>query len=97
MADEPQPVVVPDFRGKQALDAWLAGHDAGLTLQGPDPDSPHPLLNGFVVAQLPAAGARLDRWGTVTVWVAGGGDPGGVREPRRPLPELRAEPGYGDP
>ncbi|MEU3623694.1 hypothetical protein [Amycolatopsis coloradensis] len=38
--------VVPDFVGKQALDAWLSGHDAGLTLQGPDPDSPCPLLNG---------------------------------------------------
>ncbi|MGK4591567.1 hypothetical protein [Amycolatopsis sp. w19] len=47
--------VVPDFVGKQALDAWLSGHDAGLSLQGPDPDSPHPLLNGLVVAQVPAA------------------------------------------
>ncbi|WP_409491986.1 hypothetical protein [Amycolatopsis sp. cmx-11-12] len=29
--------VVPDFVGQQALDAWLAGHEAGLSLQGPDP------------------------------------------------------------
>ncbi|MFC3452556.1 PASTA domain-containing protein [Amycolatopsis speibonae] len=50
---------MPDFVGKQALDVWLSGHDAGLLLQGPDPDSPHPLLNGVVVAQLPAPGTRL--------------------------------------
>ncbi|MBB5857734.1 PASTA domain-containing protein [Amycolatopsis umgeniensis] len=80
--------VVPDFVGKQALDAWLSGHEAGLLLQGPDPDSPHPLLNGRVAAQLPAPGARLPQWSAVTVWITGGGDPAGVREPRRPLPNL---------
>ncbi|WP_199192999.1 PASTA domain-containing protein [Amycolatopsis sp. BJA-103] len=79
---------MPDFVGRQALDAWLTGHDAGLTLQGPDPDSPHPLLNGLVAAQVPAPGTRLPRWGVVTVWITGGGDPAGVREPRRPLPNL---------
>ena len=79
-------VVVPSFHGKQALDAWLIGHDAGLLLQGPDPDSPHPLMNGVVVAQRPAAGTRVERWAAVTVWVEGGGDGDGVREPRRPLP-----------
>ena len=80
-------VVVPNFHGKQALDAWLTGHDAGLLLQGPDPDSPHPILNGVVVAQRPAAGAPAARWDVVTVWVEDGGDGSGVREPRRPLPE----------
>lgn len=78
--------MVPDFYGKQALDAWLTGHDAGLLLQGPDPDSPHPLINGVVVRQLPVAGARRARWSPVTVWITDGGDPTGVREPRRPLP-----------
>ena len=82
-------VVVPNFHGKQALDAWLAGHDAGLFLQGPDPDGPHPLMNGVVVAQHPAAGTRVGRWDVVTVWVEGGGDGSGVREPRRPLPQRR--------
>ncbi|WP_326943127.1 PASTA domain-containing protein [Amycolatopsis sp. NBC_01307] len=86
-----EPVIVPNFRGRQALDARLSGHDAGLFVQGPDPDSPHPLLNGRVVAQIPAAGTRLTRWGTVTVWITGGGDPAGVREPRRPLPVRRAD------
>lgn len=89
--------MVPDFRGRQALDAWLSGHDLGLSLQGPDPDSPHPLTNGVVVAQLPAAGARVTRWTAVTVWVSGGGDPSGVREPRRPPPERRADVGFGEP
>lgn len=31
------PVVVPDFRGQQALEAWLAGHDVGVLLEGPNP------------------------------------------------------------
>ncbi|NBH03639.1 PASTA domain-containing protein [Amycolatopsis sp. SID8362] len=97
MADEPRPVVVPDFRGRQALDAWLSGHDAGLTLQGPDPDSPHPLLNGLVVAQLPAAGTRLDQWGAVTVWVTGGGDPDGVREPGGHVPTSARNPATANP
>ena len=80
-------MLVPDFRGRQALDAWLAGHDVGLLLQGPDPDSPHPLVNGRVVAQLPDPGSRVGRWDVVTVWVRDDGDPGGVREPLRPLPQ----------
>ena len=89
-------VVVPSFHGKQALDAWLVGHDAGLLLQGPDPDSPHPLLNGIVVAQHPAAGTRVERWAVVTVWVEGGGDGSGVREPRRPLPQHLEGAKYAD-
>ncbi|WP_211294064.1 PASTA domain-containing protein [Lentzea kentuckyensis] len=79
-------VAVLNFHGMQALDAWLVGHDAGLVLQSPDPDSPHPLLNGRVVAQHPAPGTPVERWAAVTVWIEGGGDGGGVREPRRPLP-----------
>ncbi|MFD5825932.1 PASTA domain-containing protein [Lentzea sp. NPDC060358] len=82
-------VVVPNFHGKQALDAWLEGHDAGVLLQGPDPDGPRPVLNGVVVAQSPAPGTRMRRWDVVTVRIEGGGDGSGVREPRRPLPERR--------
>nr|WP_036319954.1 PASTA domain-containing protein [Microbispora sp. ATCC PTA-5024] len=80
-------MVVPDFRGMQALNAWLAGHDHGLLLQGPDPDGPDPVMHGVVVSQAPPPGTRLHRWATVTVWVRHDpGDPGGVREPRRPIP-----------
>lgn len=82
-------VAVLNFHGMQALDAWLVGHDAGLLLQSPDPDSPHPLLNGRVVAQHPAPGTPVERWAAVTVWIEGGGDGSGVREPRRPLPPHR--------
>jgi len=97
VADEPRLVIVPNFQGRQALDAWLRGHDSGVLVQGPDPDSPHPVLNGLVVAQLPAAGTRLSRWDAVTVWVDDAGDAAGVREPRRPRPDLREDAGEADP
>ncbi|MDT5160998.1 MAG: hypothetical protein QOC90_1308, partial [Mycobacterium sp.] len=35
----------------QALNAWLIGHDHGLLLQGPDPDSPEPVMHGIVINQ----------------------------------------------
>jgi hypothetical protein len=38
----------------QALNAWLVGHDHGLLLQGPDPDSPEPVMHGIVINQQPA-------------------------------------------
>lgn len=62
-------VEVPDFRGMQALNAWLAGHDAGVLLAGPDPDSPRPLLHGRIARQNPPPGTQLHRWDPVTVWV----------------------------
>jgi hypothetical protein len=72
----------------QALTAWLLGHDHGLLLQGPDPDSPEPLRDGVVARQHPPPRARLSRWDVVTVWVDRPPD-GGVREPLRPIPPLR--------
>ncbi len=78
----------------QALNAWLAGHDRGLMLSGPEPDSPEPLINGVVRNQLPAPGTVLHRWDVVTVWIADAPS-GGVREPRQPvqpIPVLRADP-----
>jgi hypothetical protein len=81
---------VPDFRGVQALNAWLMGHDLGLCLQGPDPDNPQPLLHGIIVRQRPEPHTRLRRWDPVTVWVQLSPDDGsGVREPRRPVPPVR--------
>ena len=84
MVDSAELIEVPDFRGKQTLNAWLAGHEAGLLLCGPDPDDPDPLLHGIVRKQRPDAGAHLPRWDVVTVWVSDL-PTGGVREPRRPL------------
>jgi hypothetical protein len=76
----------------QTLDAWLAGHDRGLLLAGPDPDSAEPLLHGVVVDQDPVPGGRLQRWDVVTVWIRPGpGDGDGLREPRRPLPPVQAD------
>jgi hypothetical protein len=85
-------IEVPDFRGMQALNAWLAGHDHGLFLTGPDPDSAQPLLNGVVIDQAPLPGDRLRRWDVVTVWIRlGPGDSAGVREPRPPVTPLQAD------
>ena len=60
----PELIEVPDFRGMQALNAWLFGHDCGLLLTGPDPDSPQPLLHGVVVDQAPVPGGRRHRLAT---------------------------------
>ena len=80
----------------QALNAWLVGHDHGLLLQGPDPDSPEPVLHGVVINQNPPPHTRLRRWDPVTVWIRPPEDGSGVREPRRPLPPVRSEAGYAD-
>jgi beta-lactam-binding protein with PASTA domain len=82
-------VAVPDFRGQQALDAWLRGHDLGLACQGTNPDSPEPLLHGRVVDQSPPPGTILPRWDVVTLVVVRPGEAAGMREPRRPLPPDR--------
>lgn len=80
-------VEVPDFRGMQALNAWLAGHDAGVLLIGPSPDGPESVMHGIVTQQEPLPGARVVRWGTVKVWMSDrGGGSAGVREPRHPKP-----------
>jgi hypothetical protein len=79
----------------QALNAWLVGHDHGLLLQGPDPDSAHPVLHGIVIEQQPEPKALLRRWDPVTVWIQPPPDEGsGVREPRRPLPPVRTNRGF---
>ncbi|WP_194814394.1 PASTA domain-containing protein [Nocardia sp. XZ_19_385] len=87
-------IEVPDFCGMQALDAWLLGHDLGLLLVGPDPDSPEPLMHGIVTQQKPLPGTTVARWDPVTVWVRR--DDSGVREPLRPLPPRRADSAFFD-
>lgn len=81
----------------QALNAWLVGHDHGLLLQGPNPDSPEPLLHGIVITQHPLPHSRLRRWDPVTVWIQAPPEDGsGVREPLRPLPPLRTNQAHVD-
>jgi hypothetical protein len=78
----------------QALNAWLVGHDHGLLLQGPDPDS-EPLMHGIVVDQQPAPSTLLQRWDPVTVWIKPPpDDDSGVREPARPVPPVRTNRAY---
>ncbi len=93
-----EPIIeVPDFRGMQALNAWLVGDDHGLLLQGPDPDSPEPVMHGLVINQQPAPRTLLRRWDPVTVWIQPLPEDGsGVREPLRPLPPVRTNHAYYD-
>jgi hypothetical protein len=70
----------------QALNAWLAGHDNGLLLQEPDPDSPEPVMHGIVINQQPAPRTLLRRWDPVTVWI----------QPLRPPPPVRTNHTYYD-
>ncbi|WP_211355942.1 PASTA domain-containing protein [Lapillicoccus jejuensis] len=86
-------VTVPDVVGLDVDLARRVASDAGLTLAQPDPDGP-PLgaltwEQGFVVqTQRPAPGTRTWRHDSLVItWRRpGGGDPSGVREPRRPGP-----------
>ena len=81
----------------QALNAWLVGDDHGLLLQGPDPDSPQPVMHGIVINQQPAPRTLLRRWDPVTVWIRPPPEEGsGVREPLRPLPPVRTNRAYYD-
>jgi hypothetical protein len=81
----------------QALNAWLVGHDHGLLLQGPDPDSAEPVMHGIVVDQEPEPKSLLRRWDPVTVWIEPPpDDDSGVREPVRPVPPLLSNHGYFD-
>ncbi|MEV6276070.1 PASTA domain-containing protein [Nocardia sp. NPDC051832] len=89
-------IEVPDFCGMQALDAWLLGHDLGLLLVGPDPDSPEPLMHGIVTRQQPLPGAKVGRWDPVTVWVRRPPDDSGDREPQQPLPPKQSDAAFFD-
>ena len=84
-------VRVPNVVGMSWDDARHVLHEAGLVGVGPDQDGP-PLAvlgwpNGVVTDQSPESGARVPPGSPVTLWVERGGG-SGVREPRRPKPDI---------
>jgi hypothetical protein len=87
-------IEVPDFRGMQAPNASIAGHDARILLAWADPDSPQPLLHGIVAAQAPRPASVLYGWDIVTVWLRDVSGPRGVPEPLRPPPRFRPQPAW---
>jgi hypothetical protein len=87
-------VTVPNVVGLHIREASETASAAGLKLAQPDPDgSPLAALTWpgdfWITAQHSPPGTQLWRWDALVVeWAPrdGGGDPAGVREPRRPKP-----------
>lgn len=85
-------VKVPNLIGTSVDVARKLLREKGLVAASPDPDGP-PLgaldwSDGVVLDQSPEAGAKVPPGWVVRLWVErGGGGSGGVREPRRPLPD----------
>lgn len=88
-------VKVPNLVGMVVDVARKTLREKGLVAEGPDLDGP-PLgalgwPDGVVIDQSPEAGAKVPPGSVVRLWVErGGGGPGGVREPRRPLPDPKS-------
>lgn len=85
---------VPELVGLTVREARNLGHKAGFVVTAADVDGP-PLGEltwpgiWVVTAQAPSPGTRLRRWENVVIEfekLSGDGE-GGVREPRRPLPD----------
>ena len=90
----PDDVVVPDVVGMVVDEARAVADTAGVVLAQPDADGP-PLsaltwrLPAVVTSQDPPAGTPTRRHASVVVtWSS---EPGGVREPRRPVPRSRPD------
>jgi hypothetical protein len=84
-------VRVPNVIGESWDDARRTLDEAGLVPVSPDPDGP-PLAtlgwpDGVITDQSPESGAKVPPGSRVTLWIERGGG-AGVREPRRPKPDL---------
>ena len=95
----PDQVVTPHVVGMVVDEARKVAQAAGVVLAQSDADGP-PLaaltwrLPVTVLSQDPPADTVLRRWGSVVVtWTA---EESGVREPRRPLPQLVRGAGEAD-
>lgn len=79
---------MPDFCGRNAVEAWVEGQQLGLVCQCRGLWGPR-VVGEFllVVDQEPPPGAKLGRGSILALFVrVEPGRPDGVREPRRPLP-----------
>ncbi|GAF46964.1 PASTA domain-containing protein [Rhodococcus wratislaviensis] len=85
-------VTVPNVIGMSPSRAKREAAHAGLWLRGPEADA-GPIVEsdmptGVITAQTPEAGSLIHPGSALAVWIDnddGGG--GGMREPRRPLPD----------
>lgn len=91
-------LAVPDFRGWHAVEAWVEGTSLGLACQWRSATGGHPRgVYPVVAEQAPPPGTVLAIGSIVALFVRAElgdpGGPGGVREPRRPLPPDRYDHG----
>lgn len=89
-------VVVPNVIGMSPSKAKRAAAHAGLWLRGPEADAgplgKSDLPTGVITAQAPTPGSLVDPGSALAVWIDRNDDGGGgMREPRRPLPDPRVE------
>ncbi|TQC42493.1 PASTA domain-containing protein [Rhodococcus sp. WS4] len=85
-------ITVPNVIGMSPLQAKREANHAGLWLRGPEADAgpigESELSTGVITAQAPEAGSLVHPVSALAVWIARDDDGGGgMREPRRPLPD----------
>ncbi|MFC9766133.1 PASTA domain-containing protein [Rhodococcus jostii] len=85
-------VTVPNVIGMSPSRAKREADHAGLWLRGPEADAGPIVVSdmptGVITARAPEAGSLVHSGSVLAVWIDrddGGG--GGMREPRRPLPD----------
>ncbi|TQC45149.1 PASTA domain-containing protein [Rhodococcus sp. WS4] len=85
-------VVVPNVIGMSPSKAKREADHAGLWLRGPEADAgpigKSDMPTGVITAQAPKSGSLVDPGSALAVWIDRNDDGrGGIREPRRPLPD----------
>ena len=87
-------VTVPNVIGMSPAEAKRAADHAELQLRGPEADAA-PIVEsdmptGVITDQAPESGSLVGPGSTLAVWIDRNDDGrGGMREPRRPLPDPR--------
>ena len=85
-------VTVPNVIGMSTSQAKREADHAGLWLRGPEADAGPVVVSdmptGVITAQAPESGSLVGPGSALAVWIEGNDDGrGGMREPRRPLPD----------